>query len=52
MGAILAVVACWECVKWCGVIRVLIQRCYKRFALLRRIPEALAVNVEAVEEAT
>ncbi len=35
-----------------GVIGVAIQRYYKRFALLGRISEALAVRVEAIEEAT
>lgn len=35
-----------------GVIGIVIQRCYKRFALLSRISEALAVKVEAIEEAT
>ena len=35
-----------------GVIGVAIQRYYKRFALFRRVSEALAPNVDAVEEAT
>lgn len=35
-----------------GVIGVAIQRYYKRIAFLRRISQALAPNIEAVEEAT
>lgn len=35
-----------------GVIGVVIQRYYERFALLGRLSESLACNVEAVEEAT
>ena len=35
-----------------GVIGVVIQRYYNRFALIGRFSEALAVKVEAMEEAT
>ncbi len=50
-----------ERVNICGVLLLLlfggfggvvIQRCYKRFAFIRRMSEFLAVKVEAIEEAT